>query len=44
MISTAGDIADFYERLFIGDFLGPEMLSAMLILVPVPEMLSAMLI
>lgn len=33
MISTAGDIADFYERLFIGDFLGPEMLSAMLILV-----------
>ncbi len=32
MISTAGDIADFYERLFIGDFLGPEMLSAMLIL------------
>lgn len=34
MISTAGDIADFYERLFIGDFLGPEMLSAMLILVP----------
>ena len=36
MLSTAGDIVDLYEGLFAGDLLGPEMLSAMLTLVPVP--------
>ncbi len=36
VISTAGDVAAFYNKLFAGDLLEPELFKAMLTLVPVP--------